>query len=240
MKLLEEVVKQKPHYSSQKVILNVCVVWWVENLDGYNHFLLTYPYIIEALEVIAHKLHLEKYLNWSDWDNEFKRRAASALVGISNFEFCVVFTTIIKSLFYLWGPTKKIQGRSLDLCKVVGQVMVICNDLVFAQSDEGKKFFARCFKYASEIAGLINVKPSMPWIAAHQQHRPNVESNTPFDYYYANMCSPFLNQWYLFWQIWQNCSSYGWVSTFSICWEQRISYWYIRYVQWRPAQPTSF
>ena len=43
MKLLEEVVKQNPRYSSQKVISNVCVTRWVENLDGYNHFLLTYP-----------------------------------------------------------------------------------------------------------------------------------------------------------------------------------------------------
>ena len=99
MKLFEKVVKQNPHHSSQKVIFNVCVTRWVENLDGYNHFLLTYPYIIEALEVIAHKLHLEKYLNWSDSDNESRRRAASALAGISNFEFCVVFTTIVKSLF---------------------------------------------------------------------------------------------------------------------------------------------
>ena len=158
----------------------VCVTRWVDYLDGYNHFLLTYPYIIEALEVIAHKLHPEKYLNWSDWDNESRRRGASALAGISNFEFCVVFTTIVKSLFYLRDPTKKIQGRSLDLNNVVGQVMVISGDLVFARSDEGKMFFARCFEYASEIAGIINVTPSMPRIAARQQQRPNAES-TPFD-----------------------------------------------------------
>ena len=99
MKLLEEVVKQNPRYSSQKVISNVCVTRWVENLDGYNHFLLTYPYIKEALEEV-----FEKYLNWPDWDNESRRRAASALARISNFEFCVVFTTIVKSPFYLQSP----------------------------------------------------------------------------------------------------------------------------------------
>ena len=81
-------------------VFNVCVTRWFENLDGYNHFLLTYPFIIEALEVITHKLHLERYLNWSDWDNESWRRVASALAGISSFEFCVVFTTIVKSLFF--------------------------------------------------------------------------------------------------------------------------------------------
>ena len=60
------------------------------------------------------------------------------------------------------GPAKKIQGRSLDLRNVVGQVVVARDDLVFAPSDEGKKLLARCFEYASEIAGLINVTPSMP------------------------------------------------------------------------------
>ena len=30
--------------------------------DGYNQFLLAYPYIVEDLQVISHKLHLEKQL----------------------------------------------------------------------------------------------------------------------------------------------------------------------------------
>ena len=61
MKLLEEVVKQNPRYSSQKVIFNVCVTRWAENLDGYNYFLVTYPYIKEAVEEV-----FEKCLNWPD------------------------------------------------------------------------------------------------------------------------------------------------------------------------------
>ena len=99
MRLLEEVVKQNPRYSSQKVIFNGCVTRWVENLDEYNHFLSTYPYIKEALEEV-----FEKYLNWPDWVNESRRRAASALARILNFEFCVVFTTIVKLPFYLQSP----------------------------------------------------------------------------------------------------------------------------------------
>ena len=143
--------------------------------------------------MIACKLHLDKYLNCSEWDNESRRIATSALAGISNSKFCVVFTTIIKSLFYLQGPTKKIQGRNLDLYNVVGLVMVAPNNLVFAWIDEENKFFARCFEYPSELAGPINVTPSMPQIASRQQHRPNAESNTLFDYYCVNICLPFLD-----------------------------------------------
>ena len=43
MTLLQEVVQQNPNYSrQQKVIFNVCITRWVENLDGYNQFLLAY------------------------------------------------------------------------------------------------------------------------------------------------------------------------------------------------------
>ena len=99
---------------------------------------MAYPYIIEALEVIAHKLHLEKYSTWSNWDSETRRRASSALAGMSNFELCVVWTTIVRSLFYLRGPTKKIQGRSLDLYDVVGQVKIAREDLALIRSNGGQ------------------------------------------------------------------------------------------------------
>ena len=61
MKLLEEAVKQNHRYSSQKVIFSVYVTRWVENIVGYNHFLLTCPYIKEASKEV-----FEKYLNWPD------------------------------------------------------------------------------------------------------------------------------------------------------------------------------
>ena len=153
MTLLQEVVQQNPNYSrQQKVIFNVCITRWVENLDGYNQFLLAYPYIVEALEVISHKLHLEKYPNWRQWDTESRRTASALLAGIATFEFCIVWTTVVRSLFYLRGPTKKIQGRSLDLLDVVGQVEVAREDLAFIRNDGAKEYFSRCFEYAVEMA----------------------------------------------------------------------------------------
>ena len=132
MTLLQEVVQQNPNYSrQQKVIFNVCITRWVENLDGYNQFLLAYPYIAEALEVISDKLHLQKYPNCRQWDNESRRRTSALLAGIAAFEFCTVWTTVVRSLFYLGGPNKKIQGRSLDLLDFKGQVEIAREDLAF-------------------------------------------------------------------------------------------------------------
>ena len=44
-------------------------------------FFVTFPLIIETLELIGQKLHLEKYKEWKEWDIESRRRAAS-LLGI--------------------------------------------------------------------------------------------------------------------------------------------------------------
>ena len=68
------------------------------------------------LEVISNKPHLEKYPNWRQWDTESRRAGSALLAGITkHLSFLIDWTTVVRSLFYLRGSTKKIQGRSLDL-----------------------------------------------------------------------------------------------------------------------------
>ena len=132
MALLQEVVQQNPNYSrQQKLIFDVCVTRWVENVDGYNQFLLAYPYIVETLEAISHKLLFEKYPSWRQQDKESRKTASALLAGIATFEFWIAWTTVVRSLSYLRGPTKKIQGQSLVLLDVLGQVENTRKDLAF-------------------------------------------------------------------------------------------------------------
>ena len=88
--------------------------------------------------------------------------------SIATFEFFIALATVARSLFYLRGSTKKIQGRSLSLLDAVGQVEVPHEDLAFNQNDGAKESFPHC--YSAEMANLIDIVPSMPQIAAQQQH----------------------------------------------------------------------
>ena len=47
------------------LIKRLCLIW-VENLDGYSMFLVTLPFIIETLEVVGDKLHLEQHQEWEE------------------------------------------------------------------------------------------------------------------------------------------------------------------------------
>ena len=100
MSLLRDVVENNPHFSEhQKPIFDICVIRWVENLDGYNMFLIVYAFIIEALEVMALKLHLEKYPEWSKFDQESRCRTI-VLGSLRNFCFLIVRAIMIKSAIY--------------------------------------------------------------------------------------------------------------------------------------------
>ena len=86
MRLLRGVVKKNPHFlKHQKLIIDICVTRWVEILDGYNMFLIVYLFITEAFEVVALKLHLERYTEWSIFDQESRSRANRALGSLCNF-----------------------------------------------------------------------------------------------------------------------------------------------------------
>ena len=60
-------------------MFDFCVTRWVDKLDGYSMFLVTLPFLVETLEAIGHKLHMEKYQEWKEWDIESRRRATSVL-----------------------------------------------------------------------------------------------------------------------------------------------------------------
>ena len=69
-------MQQITNYSKQQIVIfNLCNTRWEENLDGYNQFLLAYPYKFERLEVISHKLHLKKYRNWCQLDTESEQNS---------------------------------------------------------------------------------------------------------------------------------------------------------------------
>ena len=123
MTLLNEVVrKQNETYGNRKVVFDICVTRWVENLDGYNMMLHTLPYIIEAFEVIALGFHIDEYPDWTQWDQESRSRASTLIASMGNFQLIITLTIIVNILDIIKGPTIKIQGRSLDLYDVVKHV----------------------------------------------------------------------------------------------------------------------
>ena len=122
---------------------------------------------MEAFGVMALKLHLEKYPEWSKFDQESRSRANRVLGSLRNFRFLIVWTIMVKALSYIKGPIKKIQGRGLDIYEVADMIRNTQTDLRLLRSEESD-FYQRCYDYTIRISNLIGIEPSMPRITEKQ------------------------------------------------------------------------
>ena len=83
-----------------KIVFDVCVTRWAENVDGYEKFLSAIAYIFEALEIIAYKMHLKRYPEWGVSNSASQKRAIVCL-GI-----------LVDILFFIFDPfSRKFTGK---------------------------------------------------------------------------------------------------------------------------------
>ena len=128
--LLQHLVTENvPNKERRKALIDLCKTRWSRRHEAYRYFYQSYHFIVEALEVMAHKLHLDKYETvremYSDWDPKTKTEAASLLAGITSFSFIVTFVTVYMLLSHLEGITRKLQSSTLDI--LLAHEMVSCN-----------------------------------------------------------------------------------------------------------------
>ena len=115
--ILELIVNQNiPDSSGRKPLLDLCRTRWAECHIAYQHFYQSYCFIVQALELIGYRRHLDKYGDtYADWDTVNRTEAQQILASITTFAFIVSFTCLYQYLSHLAGITVKLQKRSLDI-----------------------------------------------------------------------------------------------------------------------------
>ena len=96
--LLCTIVKENVQSNDRrKALIDLCRTRWSARHDAYKHFFQSFPYIVEALEVISLGFHLDKYESvretYPDWDPKSKSDARSFLQAMTSFQFIVTFVT---------------------------------------------------------------------------------------------------------------------------------------------------
>ena len=100
--------------AKRKPLLDLCKTRWAERHHAYQHFYQAFVFIVETLELIGYKRHLDKYGDlYGDWDAANTSEAQQ--ISITTFEFIIVFLTIYQYLSHLSGITVKLQKRALDI-----------------------------------------------------------------------------------------------------------------------------
>ena len=85
---------------------------------AYQRFYQGLPFIVEALEVMGYKRHIEKYgETYLDWEPKVRSEAQQIVTSITSFSFIVTFMAVYQYLSHLSGITVKLQKTSLDIIK---------------------------------------------------------------------------------------------------------------------------
>lgn len=194
MGVLELIIRQNVvDETRRKPLLDVCRTRWAERQSSYQHFYQAYVFIAEALELIGYKRHFDKYgTTYADWDTATRSDAQQLLVGITSFEFIVVFLTAYQYLSHLAGITVKLQKRALDIVEAYEEILEITN----TYKDERRNVecgFAKIFEHSKRVAEKVGSTIEMPRIASRQQHRSNAAADTPCEYFQRNVAIPLLD-----------------------------------------------
>ena len=176
--------------SNRSPILNVCITRWVENINGWERFCQTFPFLVEMLECIIYGTADSDFETYNDgWTGEDKTAALAQLKALESFEFIYVLVALQRSLMYIKEAVIKLQGEQQDLASGIAQIEKCGKDLKSLRTN-ANDFSSRIFYHASVIA---NIAISSPRISRHQQHRANQPTESVEEYFKVSVVIPFLD-----------------------------------------------
>ena len=113
----------------RKALLYLYRTRWALRHKAYKHFYQAYTYLVETLEMIDYRRHIEKHGDlYSDWDTATASEAQQILVSITSFDFIFVFMVVYQYLSHLSGITAQLQSTRLDITEahsMVGRLLII-------------------------------------------------------------------------------------------------------------------
>jgi hypothetical protein len=117
-RFLEKVVDASEDKSSATKLKDVCRTRWVERIDAYSTFISLYPFLITAFEAMTSPNNYPQFGDWN-WDCETLSKANGFNHVITSPVFLVAVKVVTNVLVILRGLTVKLQGRSMDVLKVI-------------------------------------------------------------------------------------------------------------------------
>ena len=86
--VLEKIIKHNVvSEERRKPLIDLCKTRWAERHSAYRHSYQGYVFVVEALEMIAFRYHLEKYgATYADWDYADRSEAQQILASVTSFQ----------------------------------------------------------------------------------------------------------------------------------------------------------
>ena len=150
---------------------SLCETRWAARADALLTFRSAFTTVVSALEDL--------------WINHGDTKAGTRRNAVLQFEFVVTLVAVEHVLSGLVPLSQLLQKKSCDLVEAVVEARVVKTQL----SAERNAIYNR----AVDLAALVEIQPSQPRRALHQQQRPNAAAANPSDFWKRNMYLPFID-----------------------------------------------
>ena len=148
---------------SRLPLLNVCITRWVENIEGWERFCLSHPFILHMCEVIIFGDDDFELFN-DNWSADDKKNAMAYLKTLETFEFIFCLVTLQRCLYYLREAAVKLQGKNQDIVSGVVLIEQASKELSSLRM-EVDDYSHRIFEHSCRIAEKSNIDVSMPRVS---------------------------------------------------------------------------
>ena len=176
---------------SRSPILNVCITRWVENIEGWERFTLSHPFLVQMCEVIIYGD--SSYTMYNDaWTQEDKRNALAHLKALESFEFIYVLVALQRSLMYLKDAAVKMQGENQGIISGYALIEQCITDLTTLRGNVDE-FSQRIFQHSCRIAEKSEITVAIPRVSQRQRHRSNPQCDSADQYYRCTIVIPLLD-----------------------------------------------
>ena len=177
---------------SKKKLVGLCKTRWVERHICFDVFYTMYKFVIKCLQhIINQNLDESTSEDWS-WDRQTKVTAQGLLASLTSFSVLITFVFVRYVLDTIKPLTLKLQKRDIDIftaSKLIEEHVDRIKEIRTAVDTE----FESCFEDAKQIADDLDIVIKIPRVCSKQQHRENVSTTNPKDYYRSVVAIPFLD-----------------------------------------------
>ena len=130
--------------------------------------------------------------NSASWSAESVADAKSLLSAITSPEFLVALIITNRIFSYTANITRSLQSQSRNTEEAISGIDVLCDTLQSVRDDENTHH-CRWMYETKKMCEDIRVELCIPRLCGRQQHRDNVPSGTPDEYYKPNLGIPLLD-----------------------------------------------
>ena len=172
----------------------MCTTSWLERDASYERIYLAIPHIVEAFEVMngTHpELRSFKKIQTDKWETKSKKEATLFLNILTDFEFIII--TLYRLMQPIASITQQLQERAIDVVSTYTEVKDCISDIDYLRNSI-KDEFPKIYQQVVRMGMKLSVTPSIPRNTIRQQHRNNISSENPGEYYKRATTIPLLDR----------------------------------------------